>query len=29
MIDEGYIKYKSFWTKAPVPAAAAAAMGMG
>ena len=24
-IDEGYIKYKSFWTKAPVPAAAAAA----
>ena len=24
-IDEGYIKYQSFWTKAPVPAAAAAA----
>ena len=24
-IDEGYIKYKSFWTKAPVPAVAAAA----
>lgn len=24
-IDEGYIKYRSFWTKAPVPAAAAAA----
>lgn len=24
-IDEGYVKYKSYWTKAPVPAAAAAA----
>lgn len=24
-IDEGYIKYRSFWTKAPVPATAAAA----
>ncbi len=24
-IDEGYIKYQSFWTKAPLPAAAAAA----
>jgi len=24
-IDEGYIKYQSFWTKAPVPAAAVAA----
>jgi ribulose-5-phosphate 4-epimerase/fuculose-1-phosphate aldolase len=24
-IDEGYIKYKSFWTEAPVPAVAAAA----
>jgi len=24
-IDEGYIKYKSFWTKAPVPSVAAAA----
>lgn len=25
IIDEGYIKYKSYWTKAPVPAVAAAA----
>jgi ribulose-5-phosphate 4-epimerase/fuculose-1-phosphate aldolase len=24
-IDEGYIKYQSFWTRAPLPAAAAAA----
>jgi ribulose-5-phosphate 4-epimerase/fuculose-1-phosphate aldolase len=24
-IDEGYVKYQSFWTKAPVPASAAAA----
>lgn len=24
-IDEGYVKYKSYWTKAPIPAAAAAA----
>ena len=23
-IDEGYVKYQSFWTKAPVPHAAAA-----